>query len=277
MKQIAFILLIFLLAQSINAQTYNLLGPEKPFTGMSNGTTIHSEKGAIKMKVVALDVEMAGDLNLLKGEFNNVVTIISENEVTIKFENYSMAMEMTLDGETSKEKEKMPISGKTAAYVKVKEKWSLKNPKKFSSKQIEELNYFARIIPLYFHSLEGLFPTSVKIGDEWEVKDADLTPIIGSGEDVKGIAKLTLVSVDEVEDDIVATIGIVTKYTAIENEATSEMELIGTIKRSIKDYEYFSVETTGKFKMFSDVIESGMKVNVIMEGDCISTQSRFYK
>jgi len=276
MKQIILIFLAIFFFQNINAQTYDLLGAEKSFTTIANETTLKSEKGTINMKIPDFKMEMDGKVNLMDGIYKDFITVVSETEVRIKFEKYRADIELDMDGDVTKQNERTPIEGKEATYIKVKEKWSLKNPKEFKAKHLEELNYITQNIPGYLVSLEAIFPKSVEIGDTWEAKDNELIPIVGTGNNVIGTATFTLVSVEEKDDDTIATIGVVTKYSYDDPEGNSVMELEGTIKRSIKNYNFYKLETSGTYEMSADAVESGMKIKILMKGDCETLLNRSY-
>lgn len=275
MKQITFIFLAIFFFQNVSAQTYDLLGSEQ-YTSVSNKNTLTSNQGSINMKMPDFDMEMDGKINKMDALYKDVLTVISDTEVKIKFEKYNAVVEIEFDGEVTKEKQKVPLEGREATFIKIREKWALKNPKKVKTKHLEEFNNLARNIPVYMNSLEALFPKNVKIGDTWEAKDEELAPIVGTGNNVIGTAKLTLVSVEEKNNDIIATIGLVTKYSYDDDDGNNKMELEGTIKRSIKNYDFFKLETNGTYEMFTDTTDGGMKMKILMKGNCTLNQHKIY-
>lgn len=259
--------LLFFISQCIFAQTYDLLGPVKDVGHVITEVKFGSDKTDMKTRLKAFNFEMDGTMTDWQVVYKDVVNIISDREIIFELEEELSTYNLTLDGKTSKEKDKSTITGKEFGFVKAKEKWALKDPRKVKKNQIEELNEVGRIVKTYFYPIESVFPNNVKIGDTWEIKDDALAPIATHIAQITGTATLTLEDVEITDNDTIAVIKYEAVYKDTQPDTKISYQLKGKVKRSIKDYNSYTIEATGQYSSTIDSEEQGMKARVTTKGD----------
>ena len=246
---------------SVDAQTYDLYGPEQKNRTTRSEIAFSAEKGSIRVKMGEIEVD--GTINRFESVIIEETKQINEKTIQKSYLRNILYSDQVFGGERSIEVDTGALVGLQVIFKKAGDHWTVPLIKEYREEVQKELKEEALSLEVQLD--DNFYPKAVKIGDSWELRDEELTKMLGILEgNIKGTAQLTLVEVRDVGEEQIAIIDLNLKARGVMIEentpVSSDIKLSGTIERSLSTYVDRVTKGPGKMILSIPIKEENAKV-----------------